>query len=62
MEWVKSLSAMIARGALISTVIILLILPGVLIASEGLISITSKNWKKGSKEKLEKGRIVYENK
>ncbi len=62
MELVKSLSAMIARGALISTVIILLILPGVLIASEGLISITSKNWKKGSKEKLEKGRIVYENK
>ncbi|MCF6463187.1 efflux RND transporter permease subunit [Clostridium sp. Cult1] len=62
MELVKSLSAMIARGALISTVIILLILPGVLIASEGLISATSKNWKKGSKGKVEKGRIAYENK
>ena len=47
MELIKSLSTMIARGALISTVIILFILPGVLIASEGLISITSKNWEKG---------------
>ncbi|MCF6466196.1 efflux RND transporter permease subunit [Clostridium sp. Cult2] len=61
MELVKSLSTMIARGALISTVIILFILPGVLIASESFISITSKNWNKGIKEKVEKGRILYEN-
>src|SRR5690606_38575129 len=38
MELVKSLSAMIARGALISTGVILFILPGVLIATESFIS------------------------
>ena len=59
MEIVRSLSAMIARGALISTGVILFILPGVLIASEGFIRLTSKNWGKG---KAEKGRIAYENK
>jgi hypothetical protein len=59
MEIVRSLSAMIARGALISTGIILFILPGVLIASEGFIRLTSKNW---GKEKAQKGRIAYENK
>ena len=61
-EIIKSLSTMIARGALISTGIILFILPGVLIASESFIKATSKNWDKGIKEKVEKGRIVYENK
>lgn len=65
MELVKSLSGMIARGALISTAVILFILPGILIASEGLIGITSRNWSKGNKEnkeKVEKGKIIYENK
>ena len=61
-EIIKSLSTMIARGALISTGIILFILPGVLIASESFIKATSKNWDKSIKEKVEKGRIVYENK
>ena len=45
MELVKSLSGMIAKGALISTVIILLILPGILIISEKIISKTTKGWK-----------------
>ena len=61
-EIIKSLSTMIARGALISTGVILFILPGVLIATEGLIKVTSKNWSKGSKESMTKGRIAYENK
>lgn len=61
-EIIKSLSGMIARGALISTGVILFILPGVLIAAEGIIRVTSKNWSKGSKESMTKGRIVYENK
>ncbi|HSH35765.1 efflux RND transporter permease subunit [Schnuerera sp.] len=61
MELIKSLSTMIARGALISTMVILFILPGVLTASEGFISMTSKNWEKSIKEKVEKGRISYEN-
>lgn len=45
MELVKSLSGMIAKGALISTIIILLILPGILIISEKMISKTTKGWK-----------------
>lgn len=61
-EIIKSLSAMIARGALISTGVILFILPGVLIAGEGLIRVTSRNWNKSMKEKIGKGRIAYENK
>ncbi|NMA85876.1 MAG: MMPL family transporter [Tissierellia bacterium] len=61
MELVKSLAAMIARGALISTGVILFILPGVLIASEGFISMTTKDWNK-NREKAQKGKIAYESK
>ena len=61
MELVKSLSAMIARGALISTGVILFILPGVLIACEGFIRVTTKDWNINH-EKAEKGRIAYESK
>ena len=61
-EIIKSLSTMIARGALISIGMILFILPGVPIASESFIKATSKNRNKNIKEKVEKGRIVYENK
>lgn len=46
MEIVKSLSLMIARGALISTTLILLVLPGVLIAGERVIARTTMNWNK----------------
>lgn len=46
MEIVKSLSLMIARGALISTLLILLVLPGILIAGEKLIEMTTVNWNK----------------
>ncbi len=63
MELVKSLSTMIARGgALISTGVILFILPGVLIATESFIRVTTKNWSKERKDKAEKGRIAYESK
>lgn len=63
MELVKSLSGMIARGALVSTVLILFVLPGVLIAGEGFISVTTLGWNKKSKKKVEKrGKIIYENK
>lgn len=61
MELIKSLSSMIARGALISTLSILLILPGVLIAGEKLISMTTLNWNKG-KEKNKEETVAYENK
>lgn len=47
MEIVKSLSLMIARGALISTLLILLVLPGILIAGEKLITLTTVDWNKG---------------
>lgn len=61
-EIIKSLSTMIARGALISTAVILFVLPGVLIAGESLIRSTSKNWANNNQQKSEKGRIIYENK
>ena len=60
MELVSSLSGMIAKGALISTGVILFILPGILLAAEGLISKTSKNWSRGKTEG--KGSVAYENK
>ena len=62
-EITKSLSGMIAKGALISTFTILLVLPGVLILGENLISHTTKGWKKSeNKSKSEKGSVIYEGK
>lgn len=62
-EITKSLSGMIAKGALISTVVILLVLPGVLLSLESLISKTSKGWKLAEvNEKSRKGSVVYDNK
>lgn len=64
MELVKSLSGMIAKGALISTTVILFILPGILIASESIIKVTTRNWNTGkskSKENIKKERIIYDN-
>ncbi len=61
-EITKSLSGMIAKGALISTIVILFILPGILLASEKIISMTSKDWKKSSKESVEGRKLSYENK
>lgn len=61
-EIIKSLSAMIARGALISTGVILFILPGILLAGEGLIKVTSKNWGNENRKKDGKGSVIYENK
>ncbi|WP_416197112.1 MAG: SSD domain-containing protein [Sporanaerobacter sp.] len=61
-EIIKSMSVMIARGALISTGVILFILPGVLLAFEGFIKSTSKNWNKSIADKIKGGKIIYENK
>lgn len=60
MELVSSLSGMIVKGALISTIVIIFILPGILLACEGIISKTSKNW--SSKNHNGKGRVAYEQK
>ena len=57
MELVKALSGMIARGALISTAVILFILPGILLATEKIVAVTTKNWRKANKES-----VAYENK
>lgn len=45
LEIIKSLCSMMARGALISMVIIIYILPSVLLVSENFISHTSRNWR-----------------
>ena len=59
---ISSMSAMIARGALISTGVILFILPGLLIACESFISSTSRNWNTSIVDKIKEGRVIYENK
>ncbi|MBS4534119.1 MMPL family transporter [Clostridium sp. D2Q-14] len=51
MEFISSLSTMIARGALISTAVILFILPGLLLAAESIINKTTKNWVSNTKRK-----------
>ncbi|NBI07759.1 efflux RND transporter permease subunit [Senegalia massiliensis] len=51
MEFISSLSTMIARGALISTTVILFILPGLLLAAESIINKTTKNWSYNTKRK-----------
>ncbi|MGH4049787.1 MAG: efflux RND transporter permease subunit [Clostridium sp.] len=45
MEMISSLCTMMARGALISMAIILLVLPSILIVSEKVIQATSRNFK-----------------
>lgn len=50
---VKSICAMLARGAVISALIIMICLPAILCISEKLIEKTTLNWKKGEK--------IYEN-
>ncbi|MCB2287342.1 efflux RND transporter permease subunit [Clostridium algidicarnis] len=55
MELIKSLCFLMARGALISMVVIIFILPSILIVSERFIGLTTKGWKqkKKSKENVE---------
>lgn len=62
MEMVKSLCVMLSRGAMISMVVVLFILPSILLISEKVIEITSRNWKeKGSfKLKIEKEENNHE--
>lgn len=52
MEMIQSLCRMLGRGALISMVVIIFILPSVLLVSERLIVATSKNWTKKPQLKI----------
>jgi len=53
-EIIKALCIMLSRGALISMVIILFVLPPILVIFEKLISVTTINWKSAKKQsKLE---------
>ncbi|WBW96842.1 efflux RND transporter permease subunit [Oceanirhabdus sp. W0125-5] len=55
MELIKALCFMMSRGAVISMVVIVFVLPSILLASEKLISVTTRNWK----EKEIKKEAVY---
>lgn len=46
LEMIKTLCLMMARGALISTAIIIFILPSLLLVSEKFIAITTRGWRK----------------
>ena len=54
MEVIKSLCLMMARGALISMLVIIFILPSLLLVSEKFISVTSRNWRKKPELKFNK--------
>lgn len=45
MEMIKSLTGMISRGALISLIVIIFMLPSILILSEGVVAKTSRGWR-----------------
>jgi predicted RND superfamily exporter protein len=57
-EIIQSICLMLARGALVSALVSIFILPSVLLASEGLIAKTSKDWRNApvKKEKRRGGR------
>jgi len=57
MEVIKTLCLMMARGALISMLVIIFILPSLLLVSERFISITTKNWRK--KPELKRIKQVF---
>ena len=48
MDMIASLCALLGRGALISVLVILFILPALLLACSGLIAKTTKGWPKAS--------------
>ena len=54
-EIIKSICAMLARGAIISAIVIILFLTPLLLASEKLIGKTTIGWKKGKKEDAGRG-------
>ena len=59
LEMIKSLCTMMARGALISMVVIIFVLPCLLLVFEKPISLTTKNWrKKSNKTHLAEGRSL----
>lgn len=60
MDIVKVLCSMLARGAIISMVVIVFILPSILLACEKIISVTSFNWK--NKPQLRKRFLSADNK
>lgn len=49
MSLIKSLCILIARGAVISMIVIIFVLPSLLLVSEGIINKTSIKWRKSSK-------------
>lgn len=52
MDMIRSLCVMMARGAFISTIVIIFILPAILLVSEKFIAATSKGWKIKNKTSL----------
>lgn len=61
LEMIKSLCTMMARGAIISMIITIFVLPCLLYVLEGPISATTINWSKKHKRLAIKGGTNYEN-
>ena len=49
MSLIKSLCILIARGAVLSMIVIIFVLPSLLLVSEGIINKTSIKWRTSSK-------------
>lgn len=56
-EMIKSLTGLISRGAIISMMVIIFILPSILLIFESLIKYTSLNWKSSPLSKMKDKRV-----
>lgn len=56
MDLISCLAMMISRGAVISMIVIITILPALLIVSEKFVSVTTRNWKNKPKLKIANSR------
>lgn len=57
MEMISSLCAMMARGAIISMLVIIFILPSLLMVSEKVINATSRNFETSLSDRIKAGKV-----
>ena len=58
MELIKSLCFLMARGAIISMMVIIFVLPALLLVSEGIINKTTKGWKINKLDSIEPKKVA----
>ena len=58
MALIKSLCFLMARGAIISMMVIIFVLPALLLVSEGIINKTTKGWKINKLDSIEPKKVA----